>query len=317
MIGVAALLGSSLTSALFSLGYKVRHRRDYQVMPVLLLLSACTGIFALVPALLFGQPILSTAGLLYGPAHGSAMWAAVFLYFVVASRAKLNVTWTVIQLSIVIPLLFSVLYYREIPGPVPIVGIGLVFAAIMLFGFGREKRAVNPAAADAKTYLLLAVSAAFSGIGLVVPKLYAADPGYAGTFPLLVSSGATMTVLSLVAYAAIRGRRTPWNAPSRTAAAPAADGGVPEAAGRVLSARSGPVVLGIYMAATSMTGNALLVLTLRLVQGSIAYPLRNALNLCIVFVLSFVLFQERTTRVEFVGLVVAVAGIVCISTGLA
>jgi drug/metabolite transporter (DMT)-like permease len=317
MIGVAALLGSSLTSALFSLGYKVRHRRDYHVMLVLLLLSACTGLFALALALVFGQPVLSRAGLVYGPAHGAAMWTAVFLYFVVASRAKLNVTWTVIQLSIVIPLLFSVLYYREIPGPVPLVGIVLVFAAIMLFGFGREKRTANPDAADAKTYLLLAVSAAFSGIGLVVPKLYAADPGYAGTFPLLVSSGAAMTVLSLVALAAIRGRRTPWNEPSYTAVARRPGPGATNGDRSVRRTHRGAILLGVYMAATSMTGNALLVLTLRLVEGSIAYPLRNALNLCTVFVLSYLLFHERTTRIEFVGLVVAVAGIVCISTGLA
>jgi drug/metabolite transporter (DMT)-like permease len=245
------------------------------------------------------------------------MWTAVFLYFVVASRAKLNVTWTVIQLSIVIPLLFSVLYYREIPGPVPIVGIVLVFVAIMLFGVGREKRATNPQAADAKTYLLLAVSAAFSGIGLVVPKLYAADPGYAGTFPLLVSSGATMTVLSLVVLVAIRGRQTPWNRPSPGLPAEGEGQIATKSDAPVRSAKRGAVLLGVYMAATSMTGNALLVLTLRLVEGSIAYPLRNALNLCIVFVLSFLLFHERTTRVEFAGLVVAVAGIVCISTGLA
>jgi drug/metabolite transporter (DMT)-like permease len=293
MFSLVAAFLSGLSGAFFASAYKVRGRLGLAVPPVLLWFSLFYLALSLSIALLTGQLVFSRPLAVTGAAHGLAMILAMLCYSYVMERAKLGVTWTIIQFSVLLPFLFSILLYGERPGVVSWAGIFCIFLAIALFSLGKARRTVGRAIPDAATGLLLVAASLLTGVSLSIPKVYTAAFPDPKIFSLLTYSSSAMVLVTLPLALARR---------CRAPAQPHRRWLLPFAA---------------YMCITNLAATAFLILALKGVPGSVVYPLRNVVNILLVFLVSIVAFKERVSPSETMGTVVAVIGIAVLSAGSA
>ena len=289
MFSLVSVFLSGICGAFFASAYKVRKRLGFPVPPVLLLFSLFYLSTSLSIAVLSGELVFSKRLLGIGVAHGLAMILAMLCYSYVMERAKLGVTWTIIQFSVLLPFFLSILLYRERPGPVTWAGIFCIFLAIALFSLGKAKQADGRAIPGASTGLLLAASSLLTGVALAIPKIYAAGFSDLRIFALLTYSSSAMVLVTLPVALTWR-RRAP--------AQPLSRGMLPFAA---------------YMSITNQAAAVFLILAVKGIPGSVVYPLRNVICILLVLLVSILVFRERVSPSEGIGTVVAVAGIAVLS----
>ena len=224
-----------------------------------------------------------------GICAGVTTATVIRLLFIVTTRVKLNISWTVIQFSVLIPFFLSVALFREALTARTLVGVVFIFIAIPFFGLGKGKGRAGPSIPNLTSGLLLFVSAILTGVLLSIPKLYAYFEPEGGTFTLLFYAGLAMIPMTMTLHL-LRTHRE-----------------------GVYGFRPGIVILPIYMALANLGTIALLLTALLSIDGSVVYPLRTVVNVLSIFLLSFVLFREKATVLEVVGVVIALVGLVLVS----
>jgi drug/metabolite transporter (DMT)-like permease len=278
--------------ALYSLNYKFKERNAYPTDPVMFFFSLTFVLVATVFRLLFHEPIYSREALLLGVPFGTSMYLALRLYFVVARRAKLNISWLIIQFSLLVPFGLSILIYREVLELRAILGIVLIFSSIVFFALGKGTSGQDAAIPDARTWVLLALSSLFSGIGVSMPRIYVALSPGGGALTLAFYQGLTLVILS-GAGLLLGWNKSPWKN------------------------YGGMLLIAFSMGVTSVPANAFITMALKFLRGAVVYPLRSVINILCVFILSFLLFKEGVRTLEAIGSAMAVAGIVLVSATLA
>ncbi len=304
-MGILYVVLSGLAVSGFSQGYKWRERAAVGGPQMVLGLAVATAACAAAATLLFRHPLVTAAALAAGLPMGFLSASSVHLYIAVVRRARLNVTWTVIQLSVVIPFLASIVFYGETMTLVRWIGIGMIAVTLALFSIGKRpgQGAERPGGAgpslDARTALILAASSVLSGFTSFCQKVFAsAAPGSSG-LTLMFASGLGMIVYSLLVFL-VEGMR-------RFRGRPRASRG---------SWRSAFALTGT-MAVFSTIANSLTVLGLATLGGTIVFPMRGMVSLVAVFLFSFLIFRETASIVEAFGAVAAVVAIFCISSSAA
>ena len=283
------LTGSA--GALYSLNYKFKERKAYPTNPVMFFFSVTFVLVTTVFRLLFHEPLYAREALLLGIPFGISMYLALRLYFVVARRAQLNISWLIIQFSLLVPFGLSILIYRETLELQAILGVVLIFSSIVFFALGKRSSGHDAAIPDARTWILLALASLFSGIGVSVPRVYVALNPAGGAFTLGFYQGLTLVILSGAGL--LPGwKKSPWKN------------------------YGGILLIAFSMGVTSVPANAFITMALKFLRGAIVYPLRSVLNILCVFILSFLLFKERVRTLEAIGSLLAVAGIVLVSATL-
>jgi drug/metabolite transporter (DMT)-like permease len=290
---------SALTGALFSLGYKMRSRFGLDFRGLLVLQGLFTSLLACGGVLAFGQPLFSLTALALGLPFGASACLAMYLYFLVVQEIKLNVSWMVIQLSLVIPFLLSVALYNEGIQTFELVGVGLALTAILIFGLGKPDGRRGAASAvqppvKRRALLWLAVSAVLSGTNQFLPKVFR-ETGQGGAFALLMYGGLGLLAAAFFALPREAKRLDPDEPGKRSRA------------GWALPAVSA------YMAVFQFLVNLFLLLALETVKGSVVYPVRSVTNVLAVTGLSFVFFGETLTALEALAMAAAIGAIVFIS----
>ncbi|MCK5006767.1 MAG: EamA family transporter [Spirochaetales bacterium] len=283
------LTGSA--GALYSLNYKLKERKAYPTDPVMFFFSVAFILVTTAFRLAFREPIYSREALLLGVPFGISMHLSLRLYFRVAQRAKLNISWMIIQFSLLVPFGLSILVYRETLESMAILGVALIFVSILFFALGKGSSGPAAAIPDTRTWLLLILSSLFSGIGMSVPRVYIALSPGGGAFTLAFYQGLTLLVLSAAALF-LRRKNSSWKN------------------------YKGMLLISFSMGLTSVPTTALITLALRYLRGAIVFPLRSVINILCVFILSFLLFKERVRTIEAIGSLIALAGIVLVSTAL-
>jgi drug/metabolite transporter (DMT)-like permease len=291
MFSLIAVFLSGLSGAFFASAYKLRRRMGFGVPEVLLWFSLFYLLSSFSIALATGQLVFERLLLYIGAAHGLTMILSVMCYAYVMERAKLGITWTIIQFSVLIPFFLSILLYGERPEPVTWSGIFCIFLAIVLFSASKKRRAGARAIPDAATGLLLGLSSLLTGVTMGIPKVYAATFPELQVFPLLIYSSPVMVLITLPIVLVRVARR-------RTSDRPRSRGLLPFAA---------------YMSVTNQAAAVFLIVAVKGVPGSVVYPLRNVVNILLVFLVSIFVFRERISPSEGIGTAVAVAGIAVLS----
>ena len=290
-IGLVFTFLTGSAGALYSLNYKFKERRAYPTDPVMFFFSVTFVLVTTVFRLLFHEPIYSREALLLGIPFGICMYLALRLYFVVARRAKLNISWLIIQFSLLVPFGLSILIYQETLEPQAILGIVFIFLSIIVFALGKSSSVHDAAIPDARTWALLALSSLFSGIGVSMPRIYVGLKPAGEAFTLAFYQGLTLVILS--AGGLLLGRnKISWKS------------------------YGGILLIASSMGVTSVPATAFITMALKFLRGAIVYPLRSVINILCVFVLSFLLFKERVRPLEAIGSAMAVAGIVLVSATL-
>ncbi len=280
---------SGIVSALAGLTYKFRHKYQFSIDLLLVFFALFFAIFSVFFVLIFKEKLYSPWAAFFGMCSGSIQATVIRLMFTVTSRVKINISWTVIQFSVLIPFLMSVIIFREILTMRSLIGVGCIFTSIPFFGLGKSKGEIDPSIPDLTTGLLLFFCAFLTGLMFSIPKLYTHFDDSGGTFTLLFYNGLAMIVLTLTIFMI----RINSEGNSRIS--------------------FGITFLSIYMSLTNVGAIALLIIALLHIDGSVVYPLRTVVNILTIFLLSFVLFRERANLLEAIGAVIALAGLVLVS----
>jgi drug/metabolite transporter (DMT)-like permease len=283
---------SGLAGAMYGISYKLRQRRGYPIESMLFLFAFFSTLFSAIFIVMFRQPIYSITAVLLGLPYGLVMMTSLILYFTVTERARLNITWMAIQLSVLIPFSISLIVYGERLQPPAICGIICIFISLLTFGLGRLQGTSPPPVPDRRTGYLLVIASVFSGVAMSFTKFYAAFAQKEGLFSLFFFRGLSMMTGAMV-FAKLRSK--PIIRPRPPA---------------------GQFALAASMSLSAVLLGAFIILALQETSGSMAFPLRSVINVLTVFFLSFLLFGERFTLLEGLSSVLALGGIALVSASM-
>jgi drug/metabolite transporter (DMT)-like permease len=286
------ILCSGLAGAMYGVSYKLRQQQGYPIESMLFLFALFSTLFSIVFVVLFHQPLYSTTALLLGLPYGLVMTTSLILYFTVTERARLNITWMAIQLSVLIPFSISLLVYGERLRPPAIYGIVCIFLSLLTFGLSRLRGTSPPPVPDRRTGFLLVLASVLSGLAMSFTKFYAAFAQKEGLFALFLFRGLSMMPAAVV-FARLRSKPIVRSRPP-----------------------AGQFALAAVMSLSAVLLGAFIILALQETSGSVAFPLRSVVNVLTVFFLSFLLFGERFTLLEGLGSALAIGGIALVSAAM-
>jgi len=287
-----ALFGSALAGALFGQTYKWKTELRLSTDAVLTWFSLSSVLLLSVVVWVVGPTRISKEAIWMPFAHGVAMVTAMRSYYRVIERARLGISWTVIQLSVVVPFVLSVTLFGESLNTASIAGLILVLGAIVSFGLARNPDSLMPAEGGVdRLGLLMIVSASFfTGVTAALLKAFAwyhPEPEAVPTFFLLVS----LTLLTInLPFSLFRNNREGRGAPSPKTP-----------------------LFSVYKSVTNMSSMAFLLLAAQRLPGYFLFPVRNTVNIMLVLAISMTLHHERVGKLEVVGLFCAIGGIAFLS----
>ena len=226
--------------------------------------------------------------LMIGGAGGLFVAGALFVFQTGLKYGKISTSWLVLNLSMSLPILVSLVFYDEKLNVVKIVGIGLVLGAILMLW--RDKKidleasganAAGQAGHHTKWLLLMLLAFVFNGLAASTSKVLVGCGVGDYTWQFYVTLYGVGFLITLVASL--------WM-------------------GDVPTRRE--IGTGAIMAVCSITGNVLLTLALSHgVQGAVAFPSANGGSLTLVVLAGVLFFKERIHPIGRLGIACGIAAI--------
>jgi drug/metabolite transporter (DMT)-like permease len=310
--GYLFLIGSLVGFSLLGILHKVADHPSCRPRMITMLLLLWGAVLTAAYTVAFDKHGLrmppSVLGM--GAAAGAAASLALFAFQASLRYGKISTSWLVLNLCVAVPLLISIAVYGEKLTAAKLVGVVMVFAAILLMWWDKridlaraggggaehvqaedagamvvattgETPEVVPAAKASKSKWLFLILLAFLANGLA-----------ASSQKLLVELGGgdyawQFYVVLYAAGAAV------------VAIANAVNTGFPNGREALISAG---------MAVASVAGNICIVKALGMnVPGTIAYPVANGGSLFLVVLTGLLAFRERVNPVGIAGIVLGIA----------
>jgi len=297
--GIILTIISGICAGLFGLGYKDSLKIFTSSIHFLIYYSASFLIVALLGAFLFNELSLQYDLLIYGIPNGTFMFLAVYYYFDLIKNTQLNTSWTVIQFNIIIPVLFSIIVFKEKLQLLTVIGFVLMVTAILCFGKGKNHGNITNNEENKKFIdLKLFLATFFSGLTATVPKLYNAQASFIQPYALGAASSATMLLIILMLFFI----KPYWN--------------------RVDFQHTSHVSFKnrirppLTMAILQMVAMASITFALSSVQGSIAFPVKSLMALLTVYISAFLIFKEKLNSWEIAGAVFSMIAIASITSSM-
>ncbi|MFH1009387.1 MAG: hypothetical protein V1800_18070 [Candidatus Latescibacterota bacterium] len=264
----------------YALLYKASSRRGCRPLSVNLLLSfSATVMIAAYMALTRTVAFHPTAALL-GGIQGVFGWVAVLAFFQVALHGELSVSWTIMNLCLILPIGASLVFWKEIPNLYQVAGIVLIIPSLILFGnMGHRQGSISR-----KWLKFLIISFLASGVSQILSKAVheMGVDRYKAVF-MLFSYG-----VSFLLTAGLIGARGTFPTGKE-------------------------VVMGSLMGLLSLLTASCALIALESLRGIVVFPVGGAGNLVLTAALSFLVFRERLDRRKVSAILLAVAAIVLIS----
>ena len=313
--GYLFLLGSLVGFSLLGILHKVADHptcRPRMITMLLLLWGAALTAAYIVAFDKHGLRMpVSVLGM--GAAAGAAASLALFAFQASLRYGKISTSWLVLNLCVAVPLLISITVYGEKLTAAKSVGVGLVFAAIVLMWW--DKR-IDLTRAGAKH-----VQVEDAGAMVVATTGETSEATALATTPTTtLASKSKWLSLIMLAFVAnglaassqkvlveLGGGDYAWQfyvmlyaaGAVAVAVANAMNSGFP-------NGREGLISAG--MAVASVAGNICIVKALGMqVPGTIAYPVANGGSLFLVVLAGFLAFRERVNPVGVAGIVLGIA----------
>lgn len=272
-----ALTISIVFLTLFSLVYKMTARKGYDALTVATV-QYVTALLFIVAATLAVKPArLNLRAIGLGVCAGTTMFLAIGTFFYVVRRGDLSVSWAIINLSVMIPILASVVLWGEVPNLWQFVGLVFVVAALVSFA---QVKGLSDVLTHSKGLVYLIVSFICSGIGVTTAKAlheWRLD-AYLTTYLLSLYVSAALLAVLYQAYRRVVPRR-------------------------------GAILYGTFMGTMNACGFAAMVIALTQLPGLIAFPVRSSVNLVLTSVISVILWREQLGRRGWLGIAYAIIAV--------
>ncbi len=256
-------------------------------------------VLALVGAIAAGGLRFEWPASLLAVYQGVQYQLAYIVLFALIAVGGLAVTLTMLRLSVVVPVLGSILIWGESPSMLRIIGILLALSALPLVGSDARRTAHQIGLR--RPMLLMFLAIAMSGSGALAAKAFVEIQSASTSidYSLFVFIGATgSTILTWPLARHLAGRRDlTWFAGS--------DGGA-----RSWRRWAG---LGAALGAANVAQNTALVQALAELPGSFVFPVISSGYLLLITLADYVIWKRRFGRITLIGIVLAVAGLALVN----
>ena len=278
------LISSALLLSVYSLVFKLAHRRGCDVLGVTGGMMAVGAVLSLiylvlrVPLRAIPLPVINL-----GIIAGMLFFIAVITFFEVTRRGRLAISWTVLSLSLVIPTLASMILWGETPFLRQCIGMGGIAAAFVLFGIDQNRVEARRNASSSEGWiwaLLLFIAFISTGLTLVCTKAMIEQglTDFLLHYTLIdYASAATLAITFIWVKKRMPGHQE-WK-------------------------------MAILMGISGFASFILLLEALLLLSGIVVFPLRSTINIVLTASLSVVLWREKMTVAGGVGMALAIVSI--------
>lgn len=281
--GVILALLAALVFGFLGISFEVAGKRKYSVWDVILL-KQFAGFFIGLAVLVFtGGLVLSPRLALLGLIAAGSYIVCLAAYLVASRERDIAANWTVMNLSVVVPVLVSVFWFHDVLTPFKTAGVALTLLSIVAIGGGFQ--GVGGQTGVSRWALAIALAFFFNAW---MPVLFRFVP--AGSEVLFTVYFHGLSIPILVLYKALR-------APSW---------------------RFDRGLTGVSLAAAVTHWGGIMLTLLALVRvgqvssqaGVIVYPITNGLVIPIGVLLGFLLLKQRIQRRTMAGVMLGMAGLV-------
>jgi drug/metabolite transporter (DMT)-like permease len=273
------LTGSLAGSAIFAQSYKYAVARGRDVDWVSLT-SFAFGVLFLALGLSGSISFVSLLAVGLGVAYGLTGGSAQLTFFRAVRYGDMSVSWTIVQLSTLIPVLASIFVWREQPNPVQALAVGAMVAAILLMGNVELKLVAHPLHWAG----WLGLSFLLSGLSSLCLKVLRSSPSASAEATFLLIAYLVSVVLTVPL---VRGR-----GPSRW-----------------------DLAIGVVRGMANLAANYCLLQALEHLPGYLVFSVYSASGVMLNVLLAVLLWHERPDKWAWLGVVVAVLSIVALSLG--
>lgn len=274
------------------MGLVLKHTdaRGLPRLPVIRVNYAVAAVLAFFGAVAFEQTRLSLATGLLGAATGLFFVAGLLCWMKTIEAAGLALSVVAMRTSIVLPVLLSVVLWRERPGPLELAGSGAALAALGLVLAGVARRAGTGEAPTYRPSAPLWLVALFLVDGLVVTaaQVFRQEMPQDENLPFQAIIFASAFIVTTVLYH-LRRQRVNRDALR-------------------FGALLGTANLGNYL---------FLILALTVLPGVVVYPVMAAGEVGLMALAGVLLWRERLRPLSWVGIALAVLAVVLVQLGRA
>jgi drug/metabolite transporter (DMT)-like permease len=133
-VGLVYAVFAAIAFAVLGISYKIADRWECNKPQVNFFFLAFAAMFVSIWALIAGKAAWRVEPLILGAVMGAITFSTVAVFREAVARGRISTSWTIINLGLVMPVLASILIWREIPSPRHYVGLLLTIGAIILLG---------------------------------------------------------------------------------------------------------------------------------------------------------------------------------------
>ena len=235
---------------------------------------------------------INAESMMYGAAMGVAFFGFIVMYDKAIKSGPLSVTTLMFSSSMVLPIIFSVIAFKETVSLLQLIGFVLVAAGIYFITLSdKHRRSDEKRQYSKKWYIYCAIGFLFNAMTMTLNKFFGKTVENGSVYQYLFTTFIVGAILSLTLY-------------------------IPK------SVREGMkgvgvdkwfVIIAIAIAVSNAVGNGTVALLGGILNGSVLFPIVSAGSVAISSVVSIFLFGEKLKKQGAIGLILGIVAIVLLS----
>ncbi|MBC8234081.1 DMT family transporter [bacterium] len=277
------LIGNIILISAFGLLLKHAGRRGQNLLAVgavNYIFAALLSIFSVVGGRDFQ---VSTPTMIFGTMNGVTYVICFFLILYAMNARGIAVSMAIVRVSVVIPVLFSIVYWQEIPNRWQVIGIILACISLPLLST-RQRGNQQPGQTAKWLGLVIATLFLFSGGSQVAMKSFnELSPASEKSMYLLFLFGTTAAVSVWLLL---------WK--------------------RIVPSL-GDIIYGVVIGSSNILGSGALIFALEKLPGMIVFPISASAGLLFTVVIAVSLLGEKLERRAIIGMVMTIMALVFIN----
>ncbi len=229
-----------------------------------------------------GEFGISNATWIIGTLCGIAYFVSYFFMINAVKSSGISITWSVARLSVLIPVLFSIFYWKEQPNAFQIGGIVSVCVSLPLLSI-RSDSGSNNRASRRVSSVIIALFFVAGGIGLASKAFSELSPSEQRQMYLLFLFGTTAIVST--SFAVVR------KVPLKLADVPSG------------------IMLGVF----NLLAGHFMLLALAKLPGMLVFPIAGSMSIILTALAGVTIWREKLRKPAILGIIIAVIAVVLIN----
>jgi len=284
--GIMLALAAALVYGFLAVSYDIAAKRHYQIWDVILYMQFTGFLIGLAVTMFLGLPFYNLRLLSMGLVGAVTFVGGGACYLQASRQRDIAANWTVVNLSVVLPILVSVWWFKDAFSLAKGLGVLFTLASIVLIGGGFQRKAAAGPASRWFVYISLAF---FLNAPLVILLRFVP----AGRGPLFTAYLYGIGFLLVLGYKLARNRRWPK------------EGGL--------------IGISAAVAVTHWSGLTLTMIALVVVgrvssqAGLVVYPITNGLVIPVAVVLGALLLKQKVSFRSGMGVALGMVAMALLS----